>query len=529
MFRWFNKKIKFLLHQTDSNNQTPDEQDTEPVKEIKIKSHLADNMEYLKEQLGDDINLIYRSFRIGKENGRKALLVTVRGMIEKKEVNESILKPLMEIHIDMLNQSLINYIKESVISVIDIDIAENMSEVISQLVSGKIILFLEWEKKALIIGAPGWKERTIEEPITEAVVRGPREGFVESIETNMIMVRKRIRHPDLRFKTVTLGTKTHTRVVISYIEGIANQEIVEEVKRRLENINTDFLYDSGLVEEYIEDAPFSIFPTVGITEKPDIAVSRILEGRVAIFVDNTPVILTVPQLLINPFQKSDDYYSRPFYVSLIRLIRVLAFLTATMLPGVAIALMNFHTELIPTPLLISLVESREGVPFPLVYEVLFILLMYEWLREAGIRMPRPIGQAVNIIGAVILGETAVTAGFVGAPMVIIIAIAAIASFIIPFFYDTIAILRLLFIIASSLFGFYGLLVLGMVIVTHLASLRSFGIPYTAPLFPLTFKDLTDSIIRLPIWMLLSRPKVLRPGNLIRQKWGGWTGDKNKRK
>jgi len=303
---------------------------------------------------------------------------------------------------------------------------------------------------------------------------------------------------------------------------------VKEVKRRLEEIQVDAILETGFIEEYIEDAPFSFFPTVSNTEKPDIVAARLLEGRVAIFVDGTPEVLTVPNLLISAFQIAEDYYSRPFYVSFIRIIRILAFLSSIILPGLYIASQNFHTELIPTPLLITMAEAREGVPFPLPFEVLFLNLMFEWLKESGVRMPRPIGQAVSIVGALILGESAVAAGLVGAPTVIVIAIVGITSFLVPALSDTISLLRLLFILIASVFGLYGIILLGIVIIAHLASLRSFGIPYSAPIFPITFKDWKDAMVRLPLWMLVSRPKVLRPANLIRQKWGGWVGGKDHR-
>lgn len=529
MFGWLGRKIKFLAHQNNQKFTTNEIDDNEKVDFIHVHSRLQQNIDFMKEQFGENLGIIYRTLQIGRENPRKALLITIDGMVEKRIVNDNIISPLMEIDLSKQNQNISSYLKESILSVIDIEITENLYQSVNELVNGKVVLFVDRERKALIINIQDWKTRAIEEPVTESVVRGPREGFIENLQTNLVMVRRRIRNPDLKMESMSIGTRTHNKVVVAYLKGITNEKIVNEVKRRIKNIYVDSLYETGFLEQYIEDAPFSLFPTVGITEKPDVATARLLEGKVAIFVDGSPIVLTVPHLLINAFQKSDDYYTRPFYVSFMRIVRLLAFLIAIMLPGLAISLMNFHTELIPTPLFISLAEAREGVPFPLVYEILLVLLMYEWLREAGISMPRPVGQAVNIIGAVILGETAVAAGLVGSATVITIAISAIAAFLIPFLFDTIALLRILFVIVSSFFGLYGLILLGMVIVVHLASLRSFGIPYTAPLFPITFKDWVDSLIRLPIWMLISRPKILRPANLIRQKRGGWTGDAGRKK
>lgn len=527
MFRWLSRKVKFITHQKKEESTTDGQRRKQPESQ-KVSTRLNKNFTYMKAQFGENYDIIYRSFRVGKQIHYQAFLMAVDGMVEKTTINLNIIKPLMQMDLVDSGHDLMGYLKDSVISVIDIKEEEDMTRVVNQVVNGKVALFIEGEQKALLIGVQAWEMRGIEEPVTETVVRGPRDGFIENLQTNLSLVRRRIHHPHLRMEPMTIGTSTQTKVVVSYIKDIANEEIVKEVKRRLEEIQVDAILETGFIEEYIEDAPFSFFPTVSNTEKPDIVAARLLEGRVAIFVDGTPEVLTVPNLLISAFQIAEDYYSRPFYVSFIRIIRILAFLSSIILPGLYIASQNFHTELIPTPLLITMAEAREGVPFPLPFEVLFLNLMFEWLKESGVRMPRPIGQAVSIVGALILGESAVAAGLVGAPTVIVIAMVGITSFLVPALSDTISLLRLLFILIASVFGLYGIILLGIVIIAHLASLRSFGIPYSAPMFPITFKDWKDAMVRLPLWMLVSRPKVLRPANLIRQKWGGWVGGKDHR-
>lgn len=523
MFNWISRKIRFLTNQ--NKIQISSERKKNNLSDVqKVYSRLNDNLSYMKSQYGENYGIIYRTFQIGKEKKLPALLVGVDGMVEKEAIQENIISPLMRANLDNENSNLISYLKDSVISVMEITEEENMLSLIARIFNGSIVLFVDGEKKALVIGVQAWEKRGIKEPVSETVVRGPREGFIESIQTNLVMLRRRIIQPNLKMDLMIIGKNTQTKVVVSYIKGIANEEIVKEVKERLEKITADSILETGFIEEYIEDAKLSLFPTISNTEKPDIVAARLLEGRVAIFVDGTPSVLTVPNILLDSFQIAEDYYSRPFYASFIRLIRTLGFLITIMLPGTFIAFQNFHTEVIPTPLIITLSFARDGVPFPLVAELLLMVLMFEWLREAGIRMPKPVGQAVNIVGALILGETAIAAGLVGAPTVIVIAATGITSFMVPSLSETVVLLRILFIIVSAVFGLYGIMLFGMVIVTHLASIRSFGIPYSAPLFPIIFKDWKDSLIRLPLWLLKSKPRTIRPSNSINKKRGGWGGD-----
>ena len=526
MFKFLRRKIRFLFQQnqrTFSKRESGKEELDFPL----VSELIEENQSFVQEKFGTNLGVNYRIIQIGKENSRKGLLISIAGMAEKEILYDNIIKPLLEMELSG-EEDIIDYIREKVISVLELTIEDNLNNLVAELANGQSVLFISREKRAIVLNAEGYSVRAIEEPQSETVVRGPREGFVENLQTNLIMLRRKIRNPDLRMEARVLGTRTNTRVIVAYIKGIANQEIVEEVNRRLDSLKIDSLIDAGFIEEYIEDAPLSLFPTIGNTEKPDVAAMRLLNGKVAIFTEGTPSVLTVPHLFIDAFHKADDYYTRSVYVSFMRIVRLIAFLSATLAPGIAISLLNFHTELVPTPLLISIAEASEGVPFPLVYEVLFVLLMYEWLREAGYRMPGQVGQAVNIIGAVILGETAVTAGLVGAPTVILIASAAIATYLVPFLFDTVTLLRIMFILVSAAFGLFGVILLGMVITAHLASLRSFGIPYTAPLFPINYRDLGDSIIRLPLWKLNFRPRTLRPANL-RRSWGRvWDRENNEK-
>lgn len=494
-----------------------------------VHPDLSSNEAYLREALGDNDSILYRRFQVGVSVKRAAMIVAVSGIVEKKILNEGVISSLMKTELPADGGVLLQYLQESVLAVIDIQTTDELPYVIELILQGCAALFLEGEDDVLLIPVGEWKSRAIDQPLSETVIRGPRDSFVEDINTNISLLRKRIHHPKLRLETMLIGSVTQTKVSLVWIDGIVDNGIVEEARKRLSRIEVDAVLESGYIEQYIEDARFSIFPTIAHTEKPDIVAARILEGRIAIFVDGTPIVLTAPDLLISHFHVSEDYYARPFYASLVRLLRVLSFFTTIMLPGLFLSVEYYHPVLIPYTLLVSLAKAREGVPFQLYIEVIIMILVFEVIREAGLRMPRPIGQAVSIVGAIILGQSAVEAGLVGIPVVVIVAFAGVSTFLINTLAEPISILRLLFAIAGSLLGIYGILLLGMVVVTHLATLRSFGVPYAAPLFPIVWKDWKDTIFRFPLQMMWHRPKTLNPANYQRKSRGGLIRDKKPKK
>jgi spore germination protein KA len=270
-------------------------------------------------------------------------------------------------------------------------------------------------------------------------------------------------------------------------------------------IRTDSILESGYIEQYIEDAPASLFDTVGYTEKPDVVAAKILEGRVAIVADGTPFVLTVPYLFVEAFQAAEDYYFRPFFTTLMRLIRIIGYAITVLGPAFYVAVTSFHQELIPTSLLITMARAREGVPFPAFVESLVMIVTFEIIREAGIRLPRPVGQALSIVGALVIGQSAVSAGLIGAPMVIVVAITAVAGFLVPTQYNAAAVLRLILLGLSGMFGGFGrpIGILGMLV--HLSALESFGYPYLSPTVPFDLEGTKDAALRAPLWIMLSRP------------------------
>ncbi len=333
------------------------------------------------------------------------------------------------------------------------------------------------------------------------------------------MIRRKIPSSKLRLEQTRIGTLTETNVAIMYINGIANPDIVEEVRRRLKKITIDSILESGYIEEFIQDEPWSIFPTVYNSERPDIVAAELLEGKIAILVDGTPFVLIVPVTITMFFQAADDYYIRSIMSSFLRLLRISTFLVSMLLPSLFVAVTTFHQELLPTTLLISIAAQREGVPFPAFVEALLMEITFEILREAGLRMPRAVGQAVSIVGALVLGTAAVEAGIVSAVMVIIVSMTAIAGFTAPSTDLAIAarIIRFGLLMLSASFGLFGMLFGLMAIVIHIIGIRSFGIPYLKGIAPFNLSDQKDIFARAPWFMMFARPRLFSQANEIREE------------
>jgi spore germination protein KA len=358
--------------------------------------------------------------------------------------------------------------------------------------------------------------RSVAEPDTESVIRGPREGFIENLRTNTSLLRRKIKNPNLVIEKLSLGKQTKTNISIAYVEGIVNQTVLKEVRRRLAKIDTDSILETGYIEQFIEDSPFSPLATITNTQKPDILAGKLLEGRVGIFCDGTPHVLTVPHLFIESLQASEDYYVRPFIACAWRAIRVLALFFSILVPGLYVALQTYHQEMIPTVLLLRMAGSISDIPFPAGAEMFIMLVFYELLRESGVRLPRAVGSAISIVGALIVGESAVNAGLVSGPVVIVIAVTGVSSFIVPALAEATMLFRFLFLIAGSAMGLYGVVCLLIITVMYAVSLRSFGIPYTSPLAPSAHGVLTDFILRFPLWAMKKRPTAIVKDNLKRR-------------
>jgi spore germination protein KA len=384
----------------------------------------------------------------------------------------------------------------------------DFNNVIQSILVGSAAIFVDGESSCAIVNISETPGRQISEPHTEISIRGPREGFVEKGETNVSIIRIKICNPNFKVEAMKIGKQTNTQIYICYIKGIANNEIIETVKQRLKKIDTDAILESGYIEQFIEDEPFSMFPTIGNSEKPDKVTAKLLEGRVAIVCDGTPLVLTVPYLIVEAIQASEDYYEKFHYSTIVRILRIAALFIATWLPAIYVSLISFNQSIIPFKLLLTMSASREGIPFSPFLEAVIMLITFELLHEAGIRMPRPLGQTIGIIGAIVLGEAAVRAGFVSSPMIMVVSLTGVCSFISPPLTRVCAIARILMLIAANILGLLGVVVVYVAIFIHLCTIRSFGVPYLSPISPINFTDLKDTAIRFPIWSLVTRPRVL---------------------
>jgi len=481
--------------------------------ETPVSEHLCENIAYIQKTLGGsgDVKIHPFSFTDGKD----AALVFIDGLADAKEITQSILLPLIGCIFPDGKPDNMGELAQKALCAGDTVTDSSMDSLLHNCLCGDTLLLADGFSEGLAISTKGFEKRTVSEPQSETVVRGPREGFTENLRTNTSLLRRRIKCPALRLDHMKIGRTAKTDVCVVYIEGIADPKIVETVKSRLEAIVIDSVVDSGYLEQYIEDAPFSIFPTVGYSEKPDVVAGRVLEGHVAIVSDGSPFVLTAPMLFIESFQTSEDYYIRTIAASMTRILRFLAFTLTVFAPAIYIALTTFHQELIPITLLYTIADAREGTPFPAFFEALVLVFAFELMREAGVRLPRPVGQAISIVGALIMGEASVSAGIVGAPMVITIAVTAVAGFIAPRQSDAVSILRLIAMVFATFLGGYGIAMVFLAMLLHLAKLQSFGVPYFETVKP--DRDLKDSFIRMPLWKMAKRPRHITGVNDTRRE------------
>lgn len=474
-----------------------------------ISKDIKENLKEIQKIFKDNMDINLRQFVIGKAN-IEAFTVSIGSLSEKNVINKSILRTLMW----DLRKTPIDYdinlenIERFSISGNEVRKISTIGEAVDGVLNGNTILFLQGEEKALEVGTQAWEHRAVEQPQIESAVRGPRESFIETLSVNTALIRRKIKDPNLKIEDMILGRRTKTKVCIVYLKGIVNEKVLEEVRYRLRSIDIDGILESGYIEEFINDAPFSPFPTVGNTELPDRLAAKILEGRVGILTEGTPIALTVPYLFVESLQTQEDYYSAPFLVSQIRLLRLLAFHFTIFAPAIFIAITTFHPNVVPEKLLLTIQVTRDAIPFPAAIEAFIMSVMFEVLREAGVRMPRAVGQAVSIVGALIMGEVAVNAGLVSPIMIVVVSLSGMMSFLLPPQLDSVTILRFPIIIFSSIFGLFGVIWSYIFMIIHVASLRSFGAPYFSPIMPFNLKGMKDFIIRFPLWLMKTRPSAI---------------------
>ncbi|WP_053376475.1 spore germination protein [Paenibacillus sp. FJAT-27812] len=479
-----------------------------------LTSDLAESEAILKDILHNSSDVVFRKLQT---DGQTLLFVYVDGLCDTNLVEQIILKPFLykgfpgDSNEDSHFSQVVQRLMLPVLKVSSVTIA---GKVVEGILSGNVALLAEGESEAMLADFQHYQERSVEEPSSEVVVRGPRDGFTESIRVNTSLIRRRLCTPQLVNKSFQVGEKSSTKVEIIYLHEVANESIVEEVIRRISQIKIDGVLESGYIEKKIEDTPYSPFPQIQNTERPDVVCSALLEGKVAIVTANTPFVLIVPMTFWTGLQASEDYYERAVFTTLVRWVRYFMLMIALLLPSIYVALTTFHPQIIPTVLLISIAAAREGVPFPAVVEALMMEFMFEALREAGVRLPKTVGSAVSIVGALVIGQSAVEAGIISAPMVIIVATTGIASFGIPRYNlgNAFRILRFPMLLLAGFIGVYGILVGITVILIHLTCLSSFGVPYLTPVTPEIAGFDKSLMHRAPRWNLRRRPKKTTGNN-----------------
>ncbi|WP_339183434.1 spore germination protein [Oceanobacillus sp. FSL W7-1293] len=484
---------------------------TEENFSLEIGTNLTENLSNIRKMLEDPSDLVIREFTIGQANHRTAI-VYIDGIVDNVYIHDHImedLKTASELPED--KQKLFDVIDKEVITVTGIELGHSLDDVSNAILSGNTVFFLDGVDQVLIMDTIGGESRAIEEPQSESLIRGSKEGFVENIRTNTMMIRRYIADPNLRFSTYKVGRRSKKDLVVSYMDGIVNPDMVDEVKRRLETIDIDDAPESGYIEQWIEDSFLSPFPQILNTERPDKASEALLKGKVVILLDRTPFVLIAPATFGSLLQSPEDYYWRWSLGTLVRLLRYLAAFISVFLPALYIALVSYHPGLIPSDLAFSIAASRDEVPFPPVVEALIMTATMELLREAGLRLPTAIGQTIGIVGGLVIGEAAVSAGIVSPVMVIVVALNAIASFALPSYSIAITfrILQFGLMAAAAVFGLYGIILCYIMINIHIVNLMSFGVPYSTPFAPSFMNDWKDLVLRAPIAMMKRRPVYMQ--------------------
>jgi spore germination protein len=470
-----------------------------------LNSDITCNLAEINSRFSLIPDLVVREFVI-QQSGKRAALVYMLGLSDKNAINNNILRPLLEGPVSGESTD-----SELPVTVGNIRWFTEWSKVEHTIFEGYSVLFIDGRTDALALDTQGWPQRAIKDPQLESSLKGAHQGFVETAGQNIALVRRYIQNRELKIRQLRVGSRGRTQILLVYLGDVANPEILQELEDRITQLDVDAIVNSGELAEFIEDNPYSPFPQFISTERPDAAASQLLQGRIMVVVDGSPVVIIGPASISTFFQNVDDYGTRWLVSSFLRMLRFFAFFVALFMPSFYIALISYNYELIPVKLLLTIGISREEVPFPPIIEALMMEITLEMMRESGIRLPAPIGQTVGIVGGIVIGQTAVQAGIVSNIMVVIVAFTAIASFILPN-YDMSAGVRLLrfpLMFITSLFGIVGLVIGMMLIMVHLVSLESLGTPYGSPFAPMRFADWKDTFIRMPVWKMNRRPTGAR--------------------
>ena len=482
-----------------------------------IAGSFEKDIEKVKE-LFQDVDILRLKYVNNNYNKNlKYCLIYSDGLVNNLIINENIVKPLMLSKVEAKGADLADTVMNEIIQINEMKKTVLVQDIVEAITYGDTVVFINEASEAIILNTKGFEVRAIAEPDNEKNLSGPREGFTEALLLNLSMVRRKVRTPELKMKFITLGRRTQTKACVCYMDGIVNEEILAELYQRLDQIDIDAVLDVNYITELIRDARWSPFRTTGYTERPDVVVGKIMEGRIAIFLDGTPDVLTVPYLFVENFQSGEDYYLNFFYASFSRIIRMLGFFLTITVPGFYIATVAFHQEMMPLQLFLNIAAERQSVPLPAAFEAFIMLIVFDILKETGIRMPSNVGQALSIVGAIVIGQAGVEAKLVASPMIIVVGLTGITSLLVPKLNAPTIYIRLAFLFLASAFGFYGFLLAFSALFIHLLNIRSLGITQFSPAGRLKYQENKDTLFRAPWWQMVLRPsfaanKVRMGGN-----------------
>lgn len=481
-----------------------------------INTAVEQKINTIKNGIGNINTLMIRNLYLGIENPVEAVLIYINGIVDKKIINDNILNPLM-LHIQedlSKNQNLSDYLCKKYITLSFSEIQPDINKVIQSIKRGKAVLIIGNDDNFIISDTTGGEFRGIKEPEMETAIRGAREGFVENLETNISIIRRRLRDKNLSIENFTLGKRGQMDTALIYIEDIVDKTLVEEIKKRLDAIDMDIISATASLEQVIENHTNTLLPQTRGTERPDIVVANLLEGRIAITLEGSPYVILLPAMFLDFFQTVEDYYERPIVGSAGRLLRIFAVFIVITLPSIYLSFVKFNAELLPIQFIEPIIQSRKGLALSPIMEILAMEIVVEFLREGGLRLPTKIGQTVSVVGGIIVGDAALQARFVSPATLLVVGIATIASFLISNYQMSLAIrfMRVPMLIITNTFGVFGITIIWFIITVHLCSMDSFGVPY----FNFTKGDFKDSFIRSYLWMMNKRPENVSNNDPIRQ-------------
>ncbi len=481
-----------------------------------LSGNLQNDLKTLKTLLPAEDILTYA---FATKNGVACALIYADGMVNKELLGELVIRPLSELILENgqgryeINEKLI----QETVRFPELKFQNSPQEFLTEILDGNSLLLVDGCRQGFIVGAKLLPVRPPTEPPTNVSVKGPREGFIEDIKTDMALIRKRLKTPDLRMETIRMGKRSQTAVCIAYLQGTASAPLVKEIQKKLQKFEIDAIPDSSYIADFLSPRKTSVFRSVGTTEKPDVFCAKLAEGRIGILVEGSPIALTLPYILTEDLQNPEDYFISPFMATIFRSLRVIAVLLAIFLPAFYVSAQLFKMQLLPLGLMLTIASGVREIPLSPGLEMFVVLFLFEVLREASIRMPKYVGMSLSVVGALVLGETAVSAGFLSTPAIIIVAMSGICLYTVPDFVETGSILRWLFLIVGGSIGPFGIVLLGAFVLIYLLSFDAFGTPLLSPFSPFNVRDMRDAVLKYSLTSLKTRPKFLRSNNKTRLK------------